>query len=300
MGANGTTGDLANEVSILVIGATGNVGGAVVDHLVAAQSAGAKLKVRAMVRNPATSNLPIAVETVAGDLTDVASVRGALDGMQRVFLVWPFGSAQLALPVIAEIAARADRVVYLSAIGVRDDGGDAGDPIGQFHTDIESSVRATDLEWTFVRSGGMASNTLGWADEIRAGSVVRWPYGHGARALVHEADLAEIAVLALTGDDLVGLAPEISGPASLSQIDQMRDIGSALGRELRWEELPRAEALTTLLSFGWTEAMAEGALDGWAALVEAPQEPTGGFERITGRAGRSFAQWATDHVQDFS
>ena len=57
-------------------------------------------------------------------------------------------------------------------------------------------------------------------------------------------ELFDIAVLALTGDDLVGLAPEISGPASLSQIDQMRDIGSALGRELRWEELPRAEALT--------------------------------------------------------
>lgn len=300
MGANGSAGDLANEVSILVIGATGNVGGAVVDQLVAAQAAGARLRVRAMVRTPATSHLPTTVETVAGDLLDVPGLRAALDGMQRVFLVWPFGSAQLAPPVIAEIAAQADRVVYLSSIGVRDDGGDAGDPITQFHTDIERLVRATDLEWTFVRSGGMASNTLGWAGGIRSGSVVRWPYGHGARALVHEADLAEIAVLALTRDDLVGLAPEISGPTSLSQIDQMREIGTALGRELRWEELPRAEALTALRSFGWSEAMAEGALDGWAALVDAPEQPTGGFERITGRAGRSFAQWAGDHVVEFS
>lgn len=300
MGAIGSEVDLVDETSILVIGATGHVGGAVTSRLVAAQSAGAQLKVRAMVRNPATSKLPVSVETVAGDLTDVVSVRAALDGMERVFLVWPFGSAQLAPPVITEIAAQADRIVYLSSIGVRDDGMDADDPITQFHTDLEGLVRATDLEWTFVRSGGMASNTLGWASQIRAESVVRWPYGQGARALVHEADLAEIAVRALTGDDLIGLAPEISGPKSLSQIDQVRAVGAALGRVLRWEEIPRADARHVLVSFGWTEAMADGALDAWAALVTTPEPPTGGFESITGRPGRSFAQWAVDHVEDFS
>ena len=55
-------------------------------------------------------------------------------------------------------------------------------------------------DWAFLRAGGFAANTLGWAPQIRAESVVRWAFGRAARSLIHERDIADVAVRALAGN----------------------------------------------------------------------------------------------------
>ncbi|MFE7506763.1 SDR family oxidoreductase [Promicromonospora sp. NPDC057488] len=281
---------------ILVVGATGNVGGAVVRRLAAG---GEDVMVRAMVRTPGSADLPDGVERVRGDLTDLDSVRAALRDIDRVFLVWPLGGGEPARAVVDLITAHVQRIVYLSAIGVRDDGAPAPDPILQFHTDIEQAIRASDVEWTLLRSGGMAANTLGWAQQVREQSTVSWVYGDGGRALVHEADLAEVAEIALLTDRLVGLAPEITGPSVLTQQEQASAIGNAVGRTVTWDELPAREVREALVSGGWDEATADGVLTAWASTVDRPEAPTPDFEAITGATGRTFEQWAVDHAADF-
>ncbi|MFI8523396.1 SDR family oxidoreductase [Promicromonospora sukumoe] len=281
---------------ILVFGATGNVGGALVRRLAAG---GEDLKVRAMVRTPRSADLPDGVEVVRGDLTDLDSVRAALRDVDRVFLVWPLGGGELTRAVVDLITARVRRIVYLSAIGVRADGAPAPDPILQFHTDIEQAVRASDAEWTLLRSGGMATNTLGWAQQVRERSTVSWIYGDGGRALVHEADLAEVAEIALLTDRLVGTAPEITGPSVLTQEEQARAIGSAVGRTVTWEELPAEEVREMLMSAGWSEATTDGVLQAWASTIDRPEAPTPDFAAVTGATGRTFEQWAADHAEDF-
>lgn len=284
------------KTNVLVIGATGHVGGALVERLAADNRA---VHVRAMVRNPDTARIQVGIDVVRGDLTDRASVIAALAGMDCVFLVWPLGGGDLIASTVDLIAAGVRRVVYLSAIGVRDDGGTAPDPILQFHTDIEQAIRATDLEWTFVRSGGMATNTLGWAQQIREESRVTWVYGDASRALVHEHDLAEVAHIALATDRLVGASPEITGPAALSQRQQAASIGQAIGRAVTWQELAIGDARTLVDSWGWPAKAADGALRGWAAMVDHPEAPKRDFETITGRTARTYEQWAIDHEGSF-
>src|SRR3954469_8678093 len=60
--------------------------------------------------------------------------------------------------------------------------------------EVERLIEKSTLEWTFLRAGGFATDTLGWAEQIRTGATVRWPYGAAARSLIHERDIAVVAV----------------------------------------------------------------------------------------------------------
>jgi uncharacterized protein YbjT (DUF2867 family) len=134
---------------------------------------------------------------------------------------------------------------------------------------------------------------------IRRDGAVRWPYGAAARSLIHERDIADVAVRALTTDDLLGRRLELTGPATVTQAEQVRLIGEAIGRDVRWIELPSGLARAHLLAEWGDEAFADAALSYWASLVEHPERVTDTVERITGRPARTFRDWARDHAADF-
>ncbi|MFI6601812.1 NAD(P)H-binding protein [Nonomuraea sp. NPDC050536] len=263
---------------ILVTGATGNVGKHVFSTL-----AEAGLDVRALVRNPEK----VPGDAVRGDLTDPGSIDGALRDVESVFLVWPGFEASAAAPVIERIARHARRIVYLSASH-----GTA------FHQGVEGLIRQTGLSWTFLRPGGFAANTLGWAAQIREG-VVRWPYGQARRALIHEKDIAAVAVHTLTSAGHGGAAYELSGPAVISQEDQVRTIGEVVGRQVRWEDLSPEVAREHLLAAWGDPGFVDTALETWKAFVTSPEEVTATVERLLGRPALTFRQWAEDHADDF-
>lgn len=115
------------------------------------------------------------------------------------------------------------------------------------------------MEWTFLRPAGFATNTLMWADQIRESGVVRWPFGQARRSLIHERDIADVAVQALTEDDHAGKRYVLTGPESLTQAEQVAAIGDAIGREVRWDELAREDAEKELVG-----KVPDTALDTWA------------------------------------
>lgn len=279
---------MSEQSRILVIGATGKVGRDVVARL---HSAGAP--VRALARDPATADLPDGVEVVQGDLTDPAGLETALDGVHSVFFVWPFFSAGSVAPVVATIADYAHRVVYLSAHGAQDEG---------THTSfgaVESAIEATGLEWTFLRPVGFAANALGWAEDIRSDRPVREPYGQAARSLIHERDIAAVAVRALTEDGHTSAKYLLTGPAAVTQAEQVRVIGEVVGRDARLEELPREVAREQMLADWGDSDVVDGALDYWASLVTEPEPVTDTVREVTGIAARSFADWVADHAAAF-
>ncbi|QIP83292.1 NAD(P)H-binding protein [Streptomyces sp. Tu 2975] len=277
---------------ILVTGATGNVGGAVVDQLRAAG-----VPVRALVRGEA--DFPKGVEAVRGDLGDPASLGTALEGIDAVFLVWPFLSAEGASDVIDAIGKHARRVVYLSSAGVGAEKEKPGEAITMFHTELERLIEASGLEWTALRPTGFASNTLGWAEEVRATGAVRAPLARLARPLIHEADMAAVAVQALTGDALLGARPLITGPELVTQERQVALIGEAVGRPVRFEEVTLDEAVEQMKAAGYPAELVEAVLPAQAAMLGNPEPVTEEVERITGTPARSFQQWAVDHAADF-
>ncbi len=268
---------------ILLTGATGNVG----KHLVTALAEGG-VPVRALVRDPGRATLPHGVEVVQGDLTVPGSVAPALADIETVFLLWPGFEAAAAQPVIDLIAGHARRIVYLSA----------SVPDGTFHHGIEQAIQRSGLTWTFLRPGGFAANTLGWAEQIRQG-VVRWPYGQAARALIHEKDIADVAVHVLTSAGHGGAAYHLSGPERLTQAEQVAVIGEAVGRAVRWEDQSPQEAREQLLAAWGDAAFVEAALEAWGSFVDSPEEVTDTVDKLLGRPALTFRAWARDHAADF-
>ncbi|HEX6554257.1 MAG TPA: NAD(P)H-binding protein [Ktedonobacteraceae bacterium] len=278
---------------ILVTGATGHVGRQVVSQL-----QGTGVAVRALARNPDSAGLQDGVDVVRGDLSVPDNLDACLNGVEAVFLLWPFMTADFAPAVLNAITKHARRIVYLSALSVRDDLEQQSDTITAFHAAIERLIEQSGLEWTILRSSGFATNTLGWAPQIRADGVVRWPYGAAARSLIHERDIAAMAVRALTSDGHGGAKYVLTGPQLLTQVEQVHTIGEVIGRPLRYEEISREAARQQMLTY-WPPALVDGALDTWARFVTEPEMVSSTVEEVTGAPARTFRQWAVDHASDF-
>lgn len=288
--------DTTNSTT-LVIGATGNVGRHVVRTL-----AGRGHPVRALTRDPERARaglptgLPAGVDLVGADLTRPETLAAALDGVGRVFLLWPSFSADGVPAVAAALAAAPRHVVYLSARNVRDDRPIAENGIWGA---VEDALRGSGVSWTMLRAGGFATNTLAWAGQAHTG-VVRAPYGAAARSLIHERDLADVAVAALTDPDRhAGAVHDLTGPETIAQAEQARLIGEAIGRPVRWEEQPPDQALAELSEQYGDAETAAASLAYWATLAGQPEPVTDTVERITGHPARRYRDWAADHAADF-
>ncbi|MEU1663476.1 NAD(P)H-binding protein [Streptomyces sparsogenes] len=272
---------------IVVTGATGNVGRHVVDELVAAGA-----EVRALTRDPDSARLPEGVRVARTE--DLP-----LEGADAVFLnpavVWAKGAGEL-LREAKRAGVR--RVVTLSSVSVLFEG--PGNPIGDHHRELEAEIEASGLAWTHVRPGAFASNALQWAEQIRKGDVVYGPHAEAHTAPIHEADIAAVAARALIGEDLVGQAPVLSGPQSLTFAEQVAILGEALGRPLRYEEIPPEAAQEAMTNGGVPTEIAESLVRMFGESVGRPAEISPETERITGRPGRTFAQWASEHAAAFA
>lgn len=281
---------MAQHGKILVSGATGTVGGQVVKQL-----AEVGADVRALVRNPDAAALADGVEVARGDLSDPASLEQPLRDVGAVFLVWPFMTSAGADDVLGAIKRHARRVVYLSADGVRPAMERQISPIHQFHAELERAVQRSGLGWVFLHPASFASNNLSWAPQIRGG-VVREAFGSRVRALIHEADIAAVAVHALTHDDLLGTRPVLTGPEALTTAEQVTALGDALGMPVRFEEISPQTAREEALASGWPPDLVAALFDDNGFET---QRTTTTVEDIIGRPPRSIREWALDHADDF-
>ena len=276
----------ANEKTrVLVIGAAGNVGGQV-----CAQLAAAGADVRAATRRPELVEKGRHIEPAAVDLTDPDSLARAVDDIDAVFLIWPFFDAEedarRKVAPIAEILGNSvPRVVYLSSQGVEKDR-------RNFWSVVEDAVADRVGEWTMLRPTGFAANARQWIPQLAEGDVVRWPLGRMARPLIHESDIAAVAVVALLHDGHAREDIGITGPELISQEAQIHAIGAATGRDLRWEELSRDQAAA---EFGLPDMM----LDAWEGFISDPEPITDEVGRLTDRPALSFGEWAREHADDF-
>src|ERR1700691_2436468 len=131
---------------ILVIGATGNVG-----RQVALPLSTANQPVRALTRKPDVARLPSQVEVVQGDLTSPESLEGCLEGIDAVFLVWTAPLAAFG-PALERMAKHARRIVFFSApLKTPHPFFQQPNPGRALAEDIERTIEAWGLEWTYLR-----------------------------------------------------------------------------------------------------------------------------------------------------
>ncbi|MER6815803.1 hypothetical protein ABT299_41595 [Spirillospora sp. NPDC000708] len=132
----------------------------------------------------------------------------------------------------------------------------------------------------------------GEAEEAVARSGIAWT------APIHEADIAAVALRALTEPGHAGTAPVLTGPERLTRRRQAERIGEAIGRTVAVERQDLDEHRRDLARWGPPE-VAEALIRHSVAAIDAPPPVTRDVERITGRPARTFAEWARDHAADF-
>jgi uncharacterized protein YbjT (DUF2867 family) len=279
---------------ILITGATGNIGGAILTQLPATG-----VQVRALVRNPDAADLPPHVEVWRGDLTIPETLDRCLDGIDTVFLVW-VAPAEAVAPALERIAERARRIVFLSApLKTAHPLFQQPNPSRARAELVERLIETSGLQWTFLRPGMFAANALGWwVPQMRAGEVVRWPYLAVPTAPIDDRDIAAVAVRTLCEDAHSGAEYILTGPQSLSQCEQIATIGSVLGRSLRIEEVSPEDWLRELPAF-LPSFVAKYLLDAWAAAIGQPAFVTSTVAELTGVPARTFREWAADHAAQF-
>jgi uncharacterized protein YbjT (DUF2867 family) len=279
-------------MTILVTGATGNVG----RHVVAALARTGH-DLRALTRNPAAAEFPPGVQVVAGDLGRADTLTAALAGVERLFL-FPLAYLRPVVESYADVtdtsavvhAARQAGVRRIVLLSSSDDG----------FRELEQVVEATGLEWTCLRPGEFMLNRIDmWAPSIRTEGVVRSAHPDARGVPIHEADIAAVAVAALLGDGHVGATYELTGPEALTLREQVDAIAAGLGRDLRFEELTPEQAREDLLRQGIPADVVEEFAGGLARQVGTDPAVLPTVEQVTGRPARTLRQWAADHAADF-
>ena len=279
---------------ILVTGATGQIGQLVLDELVLSGA-----RVRALTRRPEDASFPAGIEVVSGDFTVPESLDGALGDVSTVFLVWTT-APDAASATVARLASQCRRVVYLSApVRTPHPFFQQPNPMRELHAEVERLLADAKLDVTVLRPGMFATNALHWwAPQVRRGGVVRWPFAQVETAPVDVRDVAAVAARTLVDDRHAGGDYVLTGPESLSHAAQVRTIGDAIGRPLRFEELSpdefRREAEGT-----WPPGVADMLLAAWQATLGHPAYVTSTVEQILGSPPRTFAEWAVDHATAF-
>ncbi|WP_316573979.1 SDR family oxidoreductase [Nocardia canadensis] len=268
-------------MTILVTGATANIGRKVVDHLLAA----GHTDVRALTTNPHKAALPAGVQVVEGYLRRPETLPAAFEGVQRMYLAPTPDNAAEVLALAR--AAGIEHVVDLS-----------GEPESWWGT-VCTAVEDSGLAWTHLWPADFMENTLTWSQQIRDTATIREPYPDAATAPIAMDDIAAVAATALLSDSHRGRAYPLAGPEVLTRTALVAHLAAALDRDLTFRQSTREETITAL-----TPTMGDNTI--WYVdnvLTGYTPDPTTlpltSVPDITGRPATTFAQWATTNAPRF-
>lgn len=271
---------------ILVLGATGNTGSALVQLLEASGSP---------VRTASRGESAGSPDHVRFAWDDPRTHGPAVAGVERLYLVAPVGVADplpLVEPFLAEaLAAGLQRVVLLSSSAVN-----SGDPgLGQ----IDALVRATVPEWAILRPSWFMQNFVGnhpLAQGIRSRREIVTATGDGRLPFVDARDIAATAAALLQADSIVSSEHLVTGPQALSYADAADLIGEVMGRPVRHVAITE-EALTRRLITAGYEAAFASALARLDADIRTGRQAqiADTVHRLTGRPPRSLHDFIAEY-----
>jgi uncharacterized protein YbjT (DUF2867 family) len=277
-------------MTIVVTGATGNVGRPLVAELVAAGA-----RVRAVTRAPRTAGFPSRVEVVG-------SAADALPGASAVFLNSRALGEQLPTVIEQCRGAGVTKLVALSAINADDDFSRQPSRFrGDRNKEVEQLAVESGLAWVSLRPTVFATNFAGmWSAQLGAGDVVAGPYAAASSAPIVESDISAVAARALLADELVGQRIPMTGPQAFTNSELVEVIGEVLGRRLQYREVPNELVRQRFIGLGFGADFADAYVAMLAETLDKPALVTHDVEKILGRPATQFAQWVAEHRDLFT
>jgi uncharacterized protein YbjT (DUF2867 family) len=285
-----------NDEPVLVTGATGNTGSALVARL-----AERGTNVRAMVRKESDANrLPAGVTTVVADFDDAASLTAALAGAARAYLVTPSTEqAQAQQQRFADLAVQAgvQHLVVLSQLAA-----DQNSPVRflRYHAEVEQHIQNLGVDYTFLRPNLYFQGLLAFAESITADNRFYAPIGDARVSAVDVRDIATVAAAALTEPGHERQIYTITGPNAITHAEIASALSVALDRPINFVDVPAqmfADSLTGILPPWQVDGLVEDYAHysrGEAATV------TSVVEQVTGKPPIDVAQFARDYAPQFT
>lgn len=278
------------ERTVLVTGATGNVGRDVVAALLDGGSA-----VMAGTRDISKVKPAANLQTVRLDYTDPTTFAGALDSVTGVFLVAPpmdpEAPAKL-MPFIDEAkAAGVEHIVFNSAFGV-DKNEKAPLRI------VERALMDSGVAYTILRPNFFMENfSTGFvAPMIKHQNGIFLAAGEGKTSFISTKDIAAVAAVAF-GEGHAGKEYNPTGPEALDHAEVAEKISAARGKEVTYHALDQE----TMLQGARDQGVPESAVQYMAVLYGAVRAGytapvTNDVQTVTGHKPVTFDQFARDNV----
>lgn len=278
---------------ILITGATGNIGRELIPLLLETGQ-----PIRVFVRDERkVAYVDERVERVVGDLDKAETFVPAVKGVERIFLV-TYETQQDINVIEAAKRAGVRHIVKLSTLEATDH----KIQVGKWHYEREDLIRASGLDWTFLRPGMFMSNSIEWwAESIKGQGSVFFPGGKkGKVAPVDPRDVARVAAAALTEPGHDGQAYELTGSKLFTIGEMVQVISDVLGKPIQYVDIPPIAAKLFMLKTGMDKTLVNALMEMLRSLRKNEGAIiTDTVQRVTGLPPRTFEDWGREHIKAF-
>ncbi len=287
--------------TVLVIGATGNIGKEIVTLL--AREGGARVVVgsRDVAKARDQFKSSPSVNAVELDADRPQTLPPALQGVDTVIQVNPMSPAMAQQCRALAKAAREAGVKHLVRSSLL--GAGEPEPISEavWHGEADQAIAESGIPFTLLRPNQYFQNFLSARNiqTIRTEGTLALPLGMSRISNIDTRDIAEIAarVALATGTEHHGKAYVLTGPEASTMAEVAQAIGDALGKPVKYAAVEPEAFRQRLLGAGLPAVIVD-AIAGWFAYCRAgrAERITPDTEKLLGRKPRSVRQFAQDHV----
>lgn len=283
---------------ILVTGATGNIGMELCKELAAR-----KVSFRAMVRaaKDAARLEESKAEVAVGDFDDAGSVADALAGIERAFLLT--NSSERAETQQINFVETAQKAGVAHIVKLSQWAADDNSPVRflRYHAAVESRIRDSGLDYTFLRPNLFMQGLLGFKDSLIEQNKFFAHIGDAKISAVDVRDIAAAAAETLAGTGHAGRIYNLTGPEALSHWEMAEKLSKALNREITFVDVSPEAMRCALKAAGFPEWQLEGLIEDYAHYARGEAaEVTTGVQDATGKPPRNFNDFARDYAPAFT
>jgi uncharacterized protein YbjT (DUF2867 family) len=283
------------QATILITGATGNVGTQLVKKLAAA-NVPFKALVRSGDRNEYLASVPQA-EVITADLADGAAVGKALQGIEKAFLLT--NSSEQAETLQLDFAAAAHAAGVRHIVKLSQFAAAEHSPVRflRYHARVENRIGELGMAYTFLRPNLYMQGLLAFKDYIKNDGQFYAAVGNAAISAVDVRDIAAVAACALTEAGHENKVYDITGGEAITHYQMAEIFTRVLGKPVKFTDVSPEQMEGAVRAAGFPEWQVGGLTEDYAhyARGEAAAVSTV-VQEVTGRAPIGFEQFVRDYL----